>query len=260
MALGLLVCVKGTLSSTSAAFRSEGLPLSPSPLDEYAVEEALRLKERVPGSKATALSLGSPASEAPLRSVLSLGVDSAVLLSDEAFGGGDPVSSAYLLSRAVQKLSASAPVHLVLCGKQTNDGESGQVGPALAAWLGWPSACCVRKVVDVSETSVTVERVLEDGVETLALALPAVLSVTKEINEPRLPSLKGKMAARKAAIPRWNAADIGADASLYGKNAATSVVSTSPVPSRLAGIVIAGATPEEKAKALAEKLREMKLL
>ncbi|HAH05255.1 MAG TPA: electron transfer flavoprotein subunit beta [Elusimicrobia bacterium] len=260
MPLNLLVCVKGTVSSTSGALRPEGQPLSPSPLDEYAVEEALRLKERVPGSKTAALSLGTPASEEPLRSVLSLGVESAVLLCDEAFAGGDPVSSAYLLSLAVRKLSAAAPVQLVLCGKKTNDGESGQVGPALAAWLGWPSACAVRKVVEVSETSLTVERALEGGVETLALSFPAVLTLTKEINEPRLPSLKGKMAARKAQIPRWGASDLGADAALYGKSAATSVVKTAPVPPRAGGVSIPGNTPEEKARALAEKLKEMKLL
>lgn len=260
MPLGLLVCVKGTVSSTSGALKAEGQPLAPSPLDEYAVEEALRLKERVPGSKTAALSLGTAASEEPLRSVLALGVDSAALLTDPAFEGGDPVATAYLLSKAVEKLAAASPVHLVLCGKQTNDGESGQVGPALAAWLGWPSACAIRKVVEVSETSVTVERALEGGVETLALALPAVLTVTKEINEPRLPSLKGKMAARKATVPRWGAAELGADPALFGKAAATTVLKTAPVPARPAGAAIPGATPEEKARALAEKLKEMKLI
>ncbi|MFA6028857.1 MAG: electron transfer flavoprotein subunit beta/FixA family protein [Elusimicrobiota bacterium] len=264
MSLQVLVCVKQTPSSTSVAVDpATGAPKADAacamnPLDEYAVEEALRLKERVPGTKALALSLGTPACEETLRAALALGIDEAALLTDPAFAGSDPLASAYLLSLAVRK--AGTGPQLVLAGRQSSDGESGAVPPALAAWLGWPCASSVRKVLEVSETSVTVERAMEDGAETLRLPLPAVLSVTKEINEPRLPSLKGKMAARKAALPRWGAAELGAEPSKFGAASAAVPAGTVPVPQRPPGAVVPGATAEEKAAALVARLKEMKLL
>jgi electron transfer flavoprotein beta subunit len=259
MAWTIVVCVKHTPSS-AAAGSGPDVPMSLNPLDEYAVEEALRLKERLPGSKVLALSLGAPASEDSLRTALSLGADSAVLLCDPAFGEGDPFATSYLLSRAVEKLRSQEPVGLVLTGKQTNDGESGQVPALLAAWLRWPSALSVRKIPEASEGSVTVERLMEDGAQTLRLETPAVLSVTKEINEPRLPSLKGKMAARKASIPRWGACDLGAEAENFGENRPTRIRGSRPVPPRPTGEAIEGKSAQEKAAALALKLQEMKLL
>ena len=265
MSLQLFVCVKQTPSSTSVAVDSTGriqtdLPMALNPLDEYAVEETLRLKERVAGSKSAALSLGAPSAEEALRATLALGIDSAVLLCDDAFKGGDSFATAYLLSMALRKLGAGGPGCFVLTGKQTNDGESGQVGPQIAAWLGWPSVTSVRKITEVSDASITVERAVEDGIETLTLAAPAVLSVTKEINEPRLPSLKGKMAAKRAAVAKWGASDLGSDASLIGLSSPCAVAKLSPVPSRAGGEAVPGSTPEEKAKNLAEKLKELKLL
>lgn len=267
MALSIVVCVKQTPSSTSVAVdpatgavKTDGLPFGINPFDEYAVEEALRIKEKVPGSTVSVLSVGPARAEETVRAALAVGADEGALLSDPAFEGGDSLATAYLLSLAVRKLAASKPVSLVLCGKQTNDGESGQVGPALAAWLGWPGASSVRKIGSVSDSAVSVERLMEDGVDSLKLPLPCVLSTTKEINEPRLPSLKGKMAAKKAVIQVWKAADLGADAALVGRNSATSVVKTSPTPARKAGTVVEGADPQQKAAALVHKLKELKFL
>ncbi|MFH1725932.1 MAG: electron transfer flavoprotein subunit beta/FixA family protein [Elusimicrobiota bacterium] len=269
MALNIFVCVKRTPASTSVALdsqtgqvKTQGLPHAINPLDEYAVEEALRIKEKVAGSKVCVLSAGGPESDQVVRAALSVGCDEGVLVSDPAFAGSDTWASSHILSRALKKLGEDkGGIHLVLFGKQTSDGESGHMTAEVAAWLGVPSVTSVRKIVEISDSEIVVERLTEDGVDTLKLKLPAVVGVTKEINEPRLPSLRGKMAARKAQVPKWGAAELGIEAGAVGKSGSlTEVVDLSPVPSRPAGAVIPGETPEEKAKHLAEKLKEAKLV
>ena len=269
MALHLVVCVKRTPSSTSVAVdsatgtvKTAGLPHGMAPLDEYSVEEALRIKERVPGSRITVVSAGAPEADEAIRAALALGCDAGVLVTDPSFEGCDTLGTSHLLARAIQKLaSEQGGVHLALFGKQTNDGESGLTPGETAAWLGWPGATFVRKISDVSESAVVVERQMEDGIDRLKLKLPAVVAVTKEINEPRLPSLKGKMAAKKAAVAKWGPAELQPDASVVGRqSSATEWGSLSPVPARTSGVVIPGESPEEKARNLVEKLKESKLI
>ncbi len=267
MSLHIVVCVKHTPSATggisidaSGKVKTDGLQYAINPFDEYAVEEALRIKERVAGSTVTALSVGPARAEEALRAALALGCDEGVLLSDPSFEGIDSYASAYLLSLAVKKLSASKPVGLALCGKQTNDNESGQVGQALAAWLEWPSAALIKKIPSIDAQKALVERSIEDGVETIELDLPAVLSVVKEINEPRLPSLKGKMASKKAVIPRWGAGDLQADAAVVGAAARVVPLASAPPPARGGGVLIQGASAQEKAAQLVEKLKELKFI
>lgn len=262
MAVKIAVCVKRTPASTSVAIdasgklQTKGLPHGINPFDEYAVEEALRLKERLGGS-VTVVSAGEAESEEVIRNALALGCDDGVLLSDPAFAGSDGSVTAGILAAALRKLEA----RLVLFGKETNDGASGLMPAFTAAGLDWPSVIGVRKVTAASESEVTVERLMEDGVDTLTLTLPAVVAVTKEINEPRLPSLKGKMAAKKAPVLKWAAADLGLDPAALGAAASpTQVLAMEPVPARPAGIVIGGATPEEKARALVDKLKEAKFI
>ena len=118
----------------------------------------------------------------------------------------------------------------------------------------------VRKIPAIDAASATVERLTEDGIDTLRLSLPAVLAVTKEINEPRLPSLKGKMAAKKAAIPTWGKSELPLEAGLVGSASASAVARTTPVPKRSSGTLVTGATAEEKARNLVQKLKEAKLI
>lgn len=262
MALKIAVCVKRTPASTSVAIdasgkvQTKGLPHGINPLDEYAVEEALRLKEKL-GGTVSVVSAGEAESEEVIRNALALGCDDGVLLTDPAFAGSDGTVTARILAAALGKIGAG----LVLFGKETTDGASGLMAAYTAAWLDCPSVINVRKVAAASESEITVERVMEDGIDTLTLALPAVVAVTKEINEPRLPSLKGKMAAKKAPVLKWAAAELGLDAAMVGAGASpTQVVAMEPVPARPAGVVVIGATPEEKAKALVEKLKEAKFI
>jgi electron transfer flavoprotein beta subunit len=264
MGIHIAVCVKRTPSSTSVAVggdgqvQTAGLPHGINPFDEYAVEEAIRIKEKLDGSKVTIISAGAPESEEVVKAALALGADEGVVVTDAAFEGSDTLATSKILSKALEKL---ADVKLVLFGKQTNDGESGHMTALVGAWLKRPSVSAVRKVAEVNDDAITVERLMEDGADTLKLSLPAVVGVTKEINEPRLPSLKGKMKAKKAAVQKWGAGDLGIDAASVGKSGSpTSVVKMESVPERAAGTVIAGESAEELAKNLVEKLKETKFI
>ena len=231
------------------------LPSGPgivNPFDEYAIEEALRIKEKI-GGKVTAVTVGGERAESALRQALSVGVDEAIQVTDAAFEGSDPQAVARILAAAVRKIGG---VHLILAGKQAVDDDSAQVPAALAANLDWPQVLFVRKTVQVSESEAVFQRTTEEGYDTVAAALPAVASVVKEINEPRLPSLKGKMAAKKAPITKWSAGDLGVDPMTVGANSRTKTLKATPPPPRKKGEIIGGETPDEIADNLVKKLRD----
>ena len=235
------------------------LPQGPgtvNPFDEYAVEEALRLKEKH-GGKVSVISVGTDRTESALRACLALGVDEAYLLCDAQFEGSDQQAIGKILAAGLQKLGE---YDLVLAGKQAIDSDSAQVPPAVAASLDLPQAMFVKKFESVDGGKATVYRTTEDGYDVVELSLPAVVSVVKEINEPRLPSLKGKMAAKKKEIVKWGSADLGLDGSGIGAGSLTKVVKVSPPPPRSKGEFIEGETPEEIADKLFEKLRENQIL
>ena len=264
----IVVCIKQTPAATNipidavtGRLKTESLQYAINPFDEYAVEEALRIKERLAGATISVLSVGPARAEESIRSAIALGCDEGVLLTDPSFEGSDPTATAYLLSLGVRKLAETkGPVHLALCGKQTNDVGAGQVGSSLGAWLDWPAVAFVKKIPQMDDSKVVVERTMEDGIDTLEIPLPAVVAVIKEINEPRLSSLKGKMAAKKAVIVRWGAAELSPDAAWVGASSPTMEIKTTPPPSRSAGMKVAGGSPEEKAAALIRKFKEMKVI
>ena len=267
MSLHIVVCVKSTPSSVNVPVdaatgqpKTAGVPSAMNPYDEYAVEEAARLKERVPGSTATALTVGAENAADVLREAIARGCDAGVLVSGPEFEGGDSYATSLALSAAIKKLHGEKPVHLVLFGKNTSDAAGGVVGVQTAAWLDWPSATAVKKIDAIDASSATVQRAMEDGTDVVKLALPACLATVKEINEPRLPSLKGKMASKKAVIPKWTAADLGLSGRTGAAGAATTVVKASAPPARPAGVKVEGATAAEKAKKLVDILIERKLI
>lgn len=235
------------------------LPSGPgivNPFDEYAIEEGLRIKEKN-GGKVTALTVGTERAHSALRQALSVGVDEAILVSDNAFTGSDPQAIATILAAAIKKIGE---VHLVLAGKQAVDDDSAQVPAAVAAALDWPQILFVKKSETVSDTKAVFLRTTEEGHDTVATSLPAVVSVVKEINEPRLPSLKGKMAAKKAPITIWSAADIGVDAGAVGAGSPTKTIKAAAPPPPQKGEIIQGETPEEIADNLIKKLRENQII
>ena len=230
----------------------EGVASVINPFDMYAIEEAIRIKEKK-GGKVTVLSMGPPQAESALREAISMGADSAVLLSDRAFAGSDTWATSYTLSMALRKLS---PFQLVICGKQASDGDTAQVGPGMAAHLDLPQITYVRKIEEIADDHIVAERLLEDGTEVIRSPLPCLLTVVKEINEPRIPSLKGKLAAKKAQITVWKSADLGCDPAGLGLDGSpTKVVKIFNPPPRAGGEMLKG-EPDEVVRQLVAKLKD----
>lgn len=259
--MNIVVCVKqvpGTMEvkmnkETNTIIR-EGVESIINPFDTYAVEEGLRIKERA-GGKVTVLSMGIPSVAELLKNMIGLGADDAVLLSDRAFAGADTLATAYALSMGVQKIGDA---DLIICGKQATDGDTAQVGPSLAEKLGYPHTTYVRKIEEIGDGYIRCQRMTEDGYEVVEMPLPAVITVVKEINEPRLPSIKNMMRAKKAIVNVWTADDIGADKDLCGlKGSPTQVVKTFVPVHDIKSEMIEGDAAEQ-AKKLADKLLTMK--
>ncbi len=220
------------------------------PYDEHALEEAVRLKE-AHGGEVTVLTMGPPQAEEMLREAISLGADKAVLISDRTFAGADTWATSYTLEHAMRKLGEC---DLVLCGKQAIDGDTAQVGPGIATRMNIPFLTCVQKVRRAENGKVTVERMMDDGYDVVSVTTPALLTVVKDINDPRVPSLKGKMKAKKAEIITMNASDIDADPSCIGlPGSPTKVVKVFPPEARAQRSVLTG-TLDEQLDQLADKL------
>ncbi|MEK7388318.1 MAG: electron transfer flavoprotein subunit beta/FixA family protein [Elusimicrobiota bacterium] len=268
MALHIIVCIKSTPSSTNLGIdpatglpKTAGVPLTINPFDEFALEEAVRLKERVPGSTTTALTVGPESASEVLREAIARGIDSGVIVTGPEFDGSDAFAASLALSAAIKKIHADKPVHLVVFGKNTSDVGAGVVGTQTGAWLDWPSVSAVKKIDAIDEQSVTVLRMMEDGVDTLKLALPACVCTVKEINEPRLPSLKGKMASKKAVFAKWTATDLGLQPQQVGTSGSgTKLLKATLPPPRPGGLRIDGGSPAEKAAKLVDILVERKLI
>ncbi len=263
--MNFIVCVKqvpGTnevkMNSKTNTIIREGVESIINPFDTYAIEEGLRLKERTGGTgKVIALSMGIPNVESMLREIIALGADEAILLSDRVFAGADTLATSYALSMAVKKISS---YDLILCGKQASDGDTAQVGPALAEKLGIPHTTNVKKIEEIKEGYIRCRRMTDNGYETIEMSLPAVISVTKEINEPRLPSLKGLMRSKKYQPAVWKASDIDAEESKCGLSGSPTKVIKTFIPVRTSSSEIISGTPEEQAKQLSERLSKLRFV
>lgn len=230
----------------------EGVVSIINPFDMYAIEEGLRLKEKL-GGKVTAITMGPPQAENALREAIAMGVDAGILVSDRAFAGSDTWATSYTLSLALKKIGDYG---VILCGKQASDGDTAQVGPGIAAHLNLPQITYVRKIEEINAEHVTGERLLEDGTEVIRAPVPCVLTVVKEINEPRLPSLKGKLAAKKAQITHWKADDLQGEKSSLGLDGSpTKVVKIFTPPARQGGQIFTG-EPEEIVPQVVAKLKD----
>jgi len=193
------------MDEATGAMIREGVEAIVNPLDLYAIETAIALREEH-GGEVVAVSMGPPKAVGAIKEAISMGVDSGVLVSDKAFAGSDTWSTAHVLAAAVRRLGE---VDLVICGERATDGDTGQIGPGLAAFLDLPVATYVGAIERVAGRVCRVRRLVEDGYEVLDVELPAVLTVVKEIASPRLPTLRGKQKARKTDVPVWSAADLG---------------------------------------------------
>jgi electron transfer flavoprotein beta subunit len=242
--------------ATNKVIPPPGMPPVISTFDEFAVEAALRIKEKV-GGKITILSLGVNLLRDVVKKPLSMGADDLVLLEDPAFADGDSWSTAYALSLAIKKIGA---YDLILCGRQAADWDSGQVGAGLAEILGLPSVTIVRKL-EVEGNKAKAEKVIPDGFELIEVSLPAVVTLSNEHATPRYPNVKGIMMAKRKEPIVWKPADIGADPAKIGASGRRSklIKLFQPVRDTKCDIVSAD-TPEEAAVKLAVRLRENKIL
>ena len=265
--MNMIVCVKQVIDPEAppASFKIDaatgkavmaGVPPVIDPYGEFAVEASLKVKDAI-GGQVTAISLGNNLLREVVKKPLSMGGDELVLLEDEAFTDGDSWATAHALAMAIKKLGE---YELILCGREASDTNAGQVGPGIAGILGLPSVTLVKKV-EIVDGKARVERVTGDGYEVVEVSLPAVLTISNEIGEPRYPTIKGIMAAKKKEPVVWKPADIGLEADQAGAAGQLSKMLKLFQPVREGKCeILAGETLEEAAVNLALKLREAKLI
>ena len=261
--MNIIICIKAVPEFSEVKFDEEkgtmireGISFMINPFDLYALEEGLRLRDSQ-GGKVTVISMGPLSVKEILREGIAMGADSAVLLSDQAFAGSDTWATSFTLSQTIKKIGQ---VDLVLCGKQAIDGDTAQVGPGVAQNLNIPYVTFVRKIEELKDGKIKVERLMENGYEVIEMALPCLLTVVKEINEPRLPTLRGKLRAKKAEIEVWGLESLAGDNKCYGQNGSpTQVIRIFKPEIRQSGEMFTG-TVEEQVKALRQRLKEREII
>lgn len=244
--MNIIVCIKQVPETTNVRINPEtntlireGVKSIINPFDMYAIEEAVRLKEKF-GGKATAITMGPPQADAALREAISMGIDEGILLSDRAFAGSDTWATSYTLAYGIKKIG---DFDLILCGKQASDGDTAQVGPGISAHLNIPQVTFIKKIEEIKDSNARVERMMEEGYEIIQTPIPALFTVVKEINEPRIPSLKGLMRAKSAKITVWTQKDLGLDLQKIGLNGSpTRVVKIFTPEARTKGQMLEGDT------------------
>jgi len=261
--MNVIVCIKQVpakikieIDPKTGSLISGGVERAINPPDLYALEEGIRIKEKT-GGKVVVLTMGPAQAVETLKEAIGIGADEAVLLSDPAFEGSDTWATSYILSKAVRKIGQ---FDLVLCGKQSIDGETGQVGPQLAEALGLPFVSMVNKIEELGQGCIKVMRMSEEGHQLIEMTLPGVINVVKEINVPRLPSLRGMMAAKKAKIPVWNAKELGVDPASVGASGSPTRVAKVFFPQRAGRSEMLQGTPESQVDQLVEKLRQTRAI
>jgi electron transfer flavoprotein beta subunit len=203
--MNVIVCLKQVPGTTNVKIDPQtntlirqGIENMINPFDTYALEEGVRLKERF-GGKVIAISMGPPQAEAALKEAISLGAET--------------WATAYTLSGAINKMGQ---YDVIICGRQTLDGDTGQVGPELSEMLAIPFVAYVSQIEEIADGQMRVQRMVEHGHEVIETTLPAVITVVKEINVPRLPSLRGIAKSKSAVIPAWGVQELGVDPGMVG--------------------------------------------
>ena len=258
--MNCIVCIKQVPDTAEVRINPEtntlireGVPSIINPYDLNAVEAALQIREQV-GGKVTVITMGPPQAEEALRETVSMGVDEVKLISDRAFAGSDTWATSYTLSKAIEKLGYD----IILCGKQAIDGDTAQVGPEVAEFLNIPHIAYVKKIEDVGASSIKVHRLMDDGYDVVESSVPVLLTVVKEINVPRLPSLRGKIAAKKAVIERMDSKAINAEEENLGLKGSPTQVKNIFAPQAKTERKVLEGTLEQQIDALIEEFRRMK--
>ena len=241
----------------------EGVPFIINPYDTHALEESLRLKDRY-GLHVVVISMGPPNTEVTLRKTLALGADEAVLLSDRAFGGADTLATSFVLAEAIKRLAEKEEVAVVLCGRQTIDGDTAQVGPGIATRLGYSQLTHVDRIehIDLKTKKVRVRRKLRDRHEIIEAPLPSMISVIREINRPRYPTVPRRLMAEEATMALWDNQEMKLDGDTIGLKGSATQVRKIFSPERAKGEIVGDGinNPEEAAQLLLGKLIEKDLV
>jgi electron transfer flavoprotein beta subunit len=266
--MNMIVCVKQVIdpeappasfkidAATNSVVPPAGVPPVISPFDEQAVEAALRIKD-AQGGKITVISLGTGLLRDVVKKPLSMGADELILLEDPAFDGGDSWSTASALAAAIKKVGE---FDVVFCGRQAADWDSGQVGSGIAEILGLPSVTLAKKV-EVGDSKATVERVIPDGYEVIEVGLPALITVSNELGEPRYATIKGIMSAKRKEPIVWTPADLEIDTAQIGAAGRRVKMLRLFQPVREGACeIIEGEDEADAGAKLAAKLSEVKLL
>lgn len=241
----------------------DGIPFIVNPYDSHALEQSLRLQDSH-GFKAVALSMGPPNAEATLRKALALGASRSILLSDRAFGGADTLSTSNVLAAAIRKLGEEDEVGIVFCGKQTIDGDTAQVGPGIAVRLGYSQLTLVDRIekIDVENRTITVRRKLEGRYEIVEARLPAMITVVRELNRPRYPTVPMRLGSAKAEVECWSNKELQLDINSVGLKGSPTWVSRIFSPERSEGEIVGDGMndPVGAANLLIDRLLDSDLL
>ncbi|NMC04544.1 MAG: electron transfer flavoprotein subunit beta/FixA family protein [Candidatus Lokiarchaeota archaeon] len=262
-ALEMCVCIKQVPGTSEVDVDENGslirdnIDTKMNPFDLFAIETALRIKERIGGGFIRVISMGPPQAEEVIREAFTMGVDAGSLLTDRRFAGADVLATSYTLSQGIKKY----PFDLVICGKQTTDGDTAQVGAEIAEFLGIPHVNNVKCVRDIKETSIIVEADLPDVIQVVEVSFPCLISVDKDIYQPRLPSYKRKIATKDRPVDKLTMMDLAdKDTAHYGlKGSPTKVQRVFPPTSDTTRETWRGA-PDELAGKMHAMLKNKKLI
>ncbi len=258
--LKIIVCVKAVPDPQKACeikidpktknLMRGDIPMVLNPLDKNALEEALKLKSDI-GAHITVISMGPPAAGNIVKECLALGADNGILLSDRALGGADAYATAFTLARSVQKIGE---FDIILCGMASSDGSTEWVGPEMATFLDVPVVTMVNELVETASTAWTVKAALENGYRLVQVELPALLTVTRELNTPRTLSFSGIIKARKKEIMQWGITDLDLTEDVVGLKGSPTIVSTMTTKESKRQVEILSGTREERAEQLLQNL------
>lgn len=261
--MNIVVCIKQVPNTTEVKIDKKtntlvrsGVESIINPYDMHAIEEGLRIREEL-GGKVTVISMGPPQVADSLKEAISLGVDDVILLSDRAFAGADSLATSYALAKGIESIGN---VDLIICGKQAIDGDTAQVGPGLAEHLSLPHTTYVKEVSNVNDKNIKVKRTIEDGYEVVEMDLPALITVVKEINETRFPSIRGILRSREIEVPVLTADNLEVDKNKIGLNGSPTQVVSVFTPQVEAQTEIFNGEPAEQAHKLVEVLRQQKII
>ncbi len=266
----VVACIKQVPDTTqveidpvTGTLKREGVPFIMNPFDVHALEESLRLKDRY-GFRVAVVSMGPPNTEITLRKSLALGVDEAILLSDRAFGGADTLATSFVLAEAIKQLHQKNELAVVICGRQTIDGDTAQVGPGIATRLGFSQLTLVDRIedIDVVSKKVRVRRKVGSWREIVEAPLPALIAVVREINRLRYPTVPGRLMAEKFPVSLWDNKEMKLDENMVGLKGSATQVRRIFSPERVKGEILGDGLnePEEAANLLLGNLIEKDVL